>query len=151
MRFFVRSAVLVFSKSVFWERSQAPKLRGSVRKQVVHLYRSTRPYCRRAAQTFSRQTLIICRPKPRYSCEGVSRPNPKVTKLGTRRGGDNKDGTHDGTVEGTGCYMDGSLLVSTRHPAVNVCLGETPRFVGTPSLVLVVTTYYACFFMYSLD
>ena len=32
------SSFVFVSKSVFWERSKAPKLRGSIRKKVVHLY-----------------------------------------------------------------------------------------------------------------
>ena len=35
-------AVMFFSRSGFWERSQVPKLRGSIKKKVVHFYRSTR-------------------------------------------------------------------------------------------------------------
>ena len=43
MGFFPRTQNYFFSKSVFaLERSLAPKLRGSIKKKMVHLYRSTR-------------------------------------------------------------------------------------------------------------
>ena len=42
MGFFIRWQLYFSPNQFFWRRSLAPELRGSIRKKVVHLNRSTR-------------------------------------------------------------------------------------------------------------